>query len=346
MRDIVLTAPRLVTPRLELRPLGSGDIDAIVDGVGNYDVARWLSSVPYPYSSADAEAFLNGAASGDGPVWAIDAGRGLIGIVSVTDELGYWLARPAWGGGLGFEAVRAAVEHWFDHGAATCLRASHYPDNHRSALLLACLGFEPTGQSPRKSRALSQEVIARDMLLTRDGWTMRRQFDVRTARLRLRPLERTDARALVSIATPPVARMVSSIPEQFTLAAAKAFINKRRWRGLPGFLLAVEGPEGSLVGCIGCGGDPVTAMIFLGEDHWGRGYATEASLAFVDELFRRFPLSAIHAEHFTDNPASGAVLEKVGFERVGEHTGTSEARLEPAPVVQYRLSRDAHRKHP
>lgn len=327
-----------------MRPPGPRDIDAMVAGVGNYDVARWLSSVPYPYTRADAEAFLADRASVEGAVWAIDAGRGLIGIVSVTDELGFWLARPAWGGGLGFEAVRAAVEHWFDRAANASLRASHFPDNARSALLLSCLGFEPAGQSPRRSRALSQQVMAQDMLLTREGWAGRRDFDVRTARLRLRPLERKDARALVSIATPQVARMVSSIPEQFSLAAAKAFINKRRWRGLPGFLLGIEGEDGRLVGCIGCGGDPVTAMIFLGEEHWGRGYATEASAAFVEELFRRFPLSAIHAEHFTDNPASGAVLERIGFVRVGEDTGTSEARLEPAPVVQYRLSRDAHRK--
>ena len=344
MRDTILTAPRLVTPRLELRPLRSGDIDAILEGVGNYDVARWLSSVPYPCTRADVEAFLVVQASGDGLCWAIDAGRGLVGIVSITDELGYWLARPVWGGGLGFEAVRAAVEYWFDDASMTSLRASLFPDNARSALLLSCLGFEPAGQSPRRSHALSQEVMAQDMLLTRQGWARRRQFDVGTARLRLRPLERKDARALVSIATPPITRMVSSLPEQFTLAAAKAFITRRRWRGLPGFLLAIEGPGGALVGCIGCGGEPVTAMIFLGEDHWGRGYATEASAAFVDELFRRFPLSAIHAEHFADNPASGAVLERVGFLRVGEHTGTSEARLEPAPVVQYRLNRHAHRK--
>ena len=133
-----------------MRPPGPRDIDAMVAGVGKYDVARWLSSVPYPYTRADAEAFLADRASVEGAVWAIDAGRGLIGIVSVTDELGFWLARPAWGGGLGFEAVRAAVEHWFDRAANASLRASHFPDNGRSALLLSCLGFEPAGQSPRR----------------------------------------------------------------------------------------------------------------------------------------------------------------------------------------------------
>lgn len=341
MRDTLVIAPRLATPRLELRPIGPEDIDALVDGIGNYEVTRWLSRVPYPYTHAHATAYLDGAV-GDGLTWGVDAGSGLIGAVSIGDELGYWLARPVWGRGYGFEAVRAVVEHWFGDPVNGDLRAGYFSGNDRSGLVLSCLGFRPDGVVEKSARALAQTIPSQQMRLTRADWEAVSRFDVSTERLRLRELKRSDAHALVALTTPRVARMVSSIPETFTTASAKAFINKRRWQGVPGFLLAIDGPDGEMIGCIGCGGTPVTAMIFLGEAYWSKGYGSEAAGAFIAELFRRFPLATVHAEHFTDNPASGEILRKLGFERIGEHPGTSQARLEPAPVVEYRLTRSAH----
>lgn len=334
--------PQLDTPRLTLRALRAADRDAIVEGVGDYDVVRWLSQVPYPYGAKDAEDFLAGRVNPKALTWGIEQQGRLVGVVSIDGELGYWMARSAWGQGLGFEAVRAAVEYWFDQPGNNELLAGYFLGNTRSELVLTCLGFRKAELVPQRAQALNQTVECQKMRLSRSEWIKRRDFDVASDRLRLRELARTDAHTLVRITTPAVARMVSSIPETFTLAAAKAFINKRRWRGVPGFLLGIEDQDGELVGCIGCGGDPVTAMIFLGEDYWGRGYATEASGAFVDELFARFPISAIHAEHFTDNPASGNVILKQGFSFLREHAGTSEARVEPAPVVEYRLTRDAY----
>jgi len=45
------------------------------------------------------------------------------------------------------------------------------------------------------------------------------------------------------------------------------------------------------------------------------------------------------ADHFEDNPVSGRVLRKQGLEKIGEGTGKSAARLEPAPIVLYRLTK-------
>ena len=45
------------------------------------------------------------------------------------------------------------------------------------------------------------------------------------------------------------------------------------------------------------------------------------------------------ADHFADNPVSGRVLHEQGFEKIGEGTGKSAARLEPAPNVLYRLTK-------
>ena len=75
---------------------------------------------------------------------------------------------------------------------------------------------------------------------------------------------------------------------------------------------------------------------------WGRGYATETVRAFVGACFQRFEeLSSLEADHFADNPASGAVLRKLGFEKTGTGLGASKARVERAPNVLYRLTRES-----
>ena len=46
------------TPRLILKPVSGADVSAVVPAIGNYDVVRWLGRVPYPYRTADADAFV------------------------------------------------------------------------------------------------------------------------------------------------------------------------------------------------------------------------------------------------------------------------------------------------
>jgi RimJ/RimL family protein N-acetyltransferase len=54
----------------------------------------------------------------------------------------------------------------------------------------------------------------------------------------------------------------------------------------------------------------------IGRPFWGRGFATEASLALID-IARGLGLPRLEASHFLDNPASARVLEKLGFEPMG-----------------------------
>ncbi|MEM9709674.1 MAG: GNAT family N-acetyltransferase [Pseudomonadota bacterium] len=332
------------TPRLTLRPMGAGDIDAIVDGIGNYDVARWLSQVPYPYTKADAEEFLSRRAADGAAYWAIDAGDGLVGAVSIDDELGYWLARPAWGQGYGFEAVHGAVTHWFKNGPKTPVKARYFLGNVRSRRVLECLGFVPAGIETHYAKALSQDVASQVVALDGGAWAARQRFELETERLRLRPLERRDARALAAITAPEVVRWLAAIQPNMTEAAAKAFIVKRRWQGLPGFFLAIEDRSGRLIGCVGCGGSPVTATIFFGPEYWGHGYGSEAGGAFVAELFTRFPIEAVRAEHYTENQSSARLLARVGFERIGERPAFDDgpgARIYTWRLTRKRVSRAA-----
>ena len=331
--------PVLRTPRLTLRPLEMTDADAIVRGVGNYDVSRWLSVVPYPYSQEDAAWFLEKTIESNALVWGICDDEGFQGVIGIDDGLGYWLARPAWRKGYGFEAAFAVVEHWFEDEGRSTLASSYFEGNDRSGAVLTALGFRPIGQVMRNARSLNQDVGATEMELTRANWTARSEFTVYTPRLTLRPWKDSNAEALLDLITPGLTREFSSIGNDWTLEDAAALIAERQWRGLTGFMLAVE-HDGALIGGIGCGGYPVSIMYYLGEAYWNRGFASEAVSAFVPELFQRFPITKLVADHFDDNPASGRVLEKHGFHVTGEDVATSKGRLEPCRVITYAVTRD------
>lgn len=47
--------------------------------------------------------------------------------------------------------------------------------------------------------------------------------------------------------------------------------------------------------------------------YWGKGYATEASVALIDYAFNKLKIPCIYAFIETDNLKSRRVLEKIGF---------------------------------
>ena len=56
---------------------------------------------------------------------------------------------------------------------------------------------------------------------------------------------------------------------------------------------------------------------WIGEDFWGKGYATEAAEAIVQFAFREKNYHKVFARCFGSNPASGRVLEKLGMKEEG-----------------------------
>ena len=155
----------LETARLVLRRPVPGDLAAIVAGVSDLEVARWLSPVPHPYAEEDGRAFLAESAVRPG-VWIVTEGGKVVGLVSTREELGYWVARAHWGRGIATEAARAAARAWFAAGPAMLL-SSHMEGNEASRRVLLKLGFEDAGPRVIASRALGQEVPGRAMRLGR-----------------------------------------------------------------------------------------------------------------------------------------------------------------------------------
>lgn len=139
----------------------------------------------------------------------------------------------------------------------------------------------------------------------------------RTERLLLRPGWAEDAPALArAIADEAIVRNLSTAPWPFALRDAEAFLAAPRDPVLPAFLI-FERTDGApvLVGSCGLGRRPSGAVelgYWIAREHWGRGFATEAAVALID-IARTLGLERLEASYFADNPASGRVLEKLGF---------------------------------
>ncbi|MFJ2025579.1 GNAT family N-acetyltransferase [Streptomyces sp. NPDC087897] len=82
---------------------------------------------------------------------------------------------------------------------------------------------------------------------------------------------------------------------------------------------------------------PATGTIsyILRDDSWGNGYATHAVHQVVTVAFTSAGLDRLEAMHHPDNPASGRVLAKAGFVRVG--TADRDTRTGALPYELYAL---------
>ena len=78
--------------------------------------------------------------------------------------------------------------------------------------------------------------------------------------------------------------------------------------------------------------------------YWGRGYATEAGRAVIDIARKGLRLPKLSAGHFTDNPASGRVLEKLGFRPIGRIAARYSAgrgAAAPCKLFEFDLTAEA-----
>ena len=169
----------------------------------------------------------------------------------------------------------------------------------------------------------------------------------RTERLLLRPGWAEDAPALAAaIADEMIVRNLATAPWPYSLRDAEAFLAQPRDPVLPSFLI-FERTDGAprLVGSCGLGRRPSGAVelgYWISRPYWGNGYATEAGVALID-IARALGFIQLEGSHFLDNPASGRVLEKLGFAPLGiSAPRMSCARGTEAQARMLRLSLAGH----
>ena len=143
----------------------------------------------------------------------------------------------------------------------------------------------------------------------------------RTTRLLLRPGWAEDASALArAIADEAIVRNLATAPWPYGVAEAEAFLAKPSDPVLPSFLITERTSAAPhLIGACGFARRPSGAVelgYWIRRSHWDQGFATEAGIALID-IARTLKLAQLEASHFVDNPASGRVLEKLGFVATG-----------------------------
>ena len=148
---------------------------------------------------------------------------------------------------------------------------------------------------------------------------------IETDRLILRKMRMSDTSDVHRYAKDPeVARHVLWEAHRSTFET-RAYIRYLLYQyrsGLPGSWGIVLKETGRVVGTIGYmsyTSDNATVEVgySLSREHWGQGLMTEALTAIIDETFRVLKLHRIEAMHFTDNPASGRVMQKCGMTHEG-----------------------------
>lgn len=140
-----------------------------------------------------------------------------------------------------------------------------------------------------------------------------------TPRLVLRPFVPEDGAEMFRVwaSDPQVTRFLRWTPhkdEAESLALARQWAADRQahqWA-------IVRGCDGQLMGSIGvvpAEDDPALwePGYCLGRDFWGKGYMTEALDAVVRHLFADHGVDRLGCCHAAANPASGRVMEKIGF---------------------------------
>jgi RimJ/RimL family protein N-acetyltransferase len=152
----------------------------------------------------------------------------------------------------------------------------------------------------------------------------------RTERLLLRPGWVEDAPALTeAFAREDVVMKLATAPWPYAIDNAVAYLGRDRKAGEIDMLIfqrTMRAPR--LIGGIGLAarGHDLELGYWIVPSHWGLGFATEAGHAVVAMARDTLRVDRLVSGHFTDNPASGHVLRKLGFVPTGREMQRSVAR--------------------
>ncbi len=170
--------PVIKTERLVLRPPRPDDTQAIAALINDRRIAENTARVPHPYTLEDAEGFVAYASRATDELallttladGTIVGGCG-VGVLGGPDpEPGYWLGVPYWGRGYATEAVRALIDHAFGPLGLTRLQARARVSNPASRRVLEKCGFQWTGVSLIRIRAIASSAPVDCFRLDRGLW--------------------------------------------------------------------------------------------------------------------------------------------------------------------------------
>ena len=154
-----------------IRPWRIEDAASLAGNLNDPAVLNNLrDGLPFPYTEADAEAFIRTMLAADKNntfSFAVEAENTAIGSIGVfrrenvhcrTAELGYYIGRPYWGRGYMTCAVEQICRHVFSHSDILRIFAEPYARNVASCRVLEKAGFQLEG-TLRSNAVKNGEVL-------------------------------------------------------------------------------------------------------------------------------------------------------------------------------------------
>ena len=159
-----------------------------------------------------------------------------------------------------------------------------------------------------------------------------------TERLRLRKPTLADVKAIARLANDRrIAENTRRLPYLYSQDHAIAFV--RTIASDTDFLIEHNFVPIGMVG-INFGERELPELgYWLGCEHWGQGFGTEAARAVIDYFFEEFEHEQLIAGARVANPTSRNILEKCGFQWTGVELHRFAALGSSSPVDCFRLSR-------
>lgn len=182
----------LETHRLILREWTLNDVDDLVEGLNDIEVAKWLAFVPHPYTITDAEKWVryciensNEENRGNAYHFAIElkSSQKIIGGVSVdkinrhqgTAGGGIWINAKYHGLGYGSEAFGKRIEFAFDELKLRRLENGYFKGNETSLRLQEKFGYKVEGVRRKAFVCMANGEIMDECItgLLKEEWVRR-----------------------------------------------------------------------------------------------------------------------------------------------------------------------------
>ncbi|MDO5111771.1 MAG: GNAT family protein [Clostridia bacterium] len=154
----------------KLRPWRMEDAADLAAALNNKHIHDNLrDGLPYPYTEADARDFIGAMLSADPHAtfaFAITLADKAVGSIGVfrkenihfrTAEMGYYIAEPYWGKGIGSSAVQQACQYVFENTDILRIFAEPFAYNAASCRVLEKSGFVYEGTL--KSNAVKNGMV-------------------------------------------------------------------------------------------------------------------------------------------------------------------------------------------
>ena len=164
---------------------------------------------------------------------------------------------------------------------------------------------------------------------------------VATERLTLRRPTLADVRTIARLANDRrIAENTRRLPHPYSQDDAIEFIRATSALGAETVFLIEHdsGPIG-MVGIDCSTPDNAELGYWLGVEHWGQGFATEAARAVIDLVFEKYEVDQLISGARVSNPASRNILEKCGFQWAGVELHRFVALGSSTPVDCFKLTR-------